>query len=177
MDAPKGKEKGTGWICSSSDLLSWRSGHPTPSFCFALSTFESKLVIVGGEEKGKATNKLWTSVDGIKWQSSLPPMPTKRLGPSVFSSNSPKCLIVGGGCLRGAREFSFKEVDVIEVFVDKQWFKVPSLSMYPSGYTPIYHTTLHNGRVYYVPQSSKAIYFCTVESLLASTKRGSKAAQ
>ena len=110
-----------GRVFMSSDLRSW-SESPAPSCFFALSAYDSRLVIVGGKEEGEITNKLWTSADGIKWESSLPAMPTKR---SVLSKDNPKCLIVAGGCLEDLRE-----VNVVEIFVEKQWSEVSRLPIW-----------------------------------------------
>ena len=64
----------------------------------ALTTYKSKLVLVGGAigNSDIATNELWLSGDGGKtWSQDLPPMPTKRTFPSAVSTE--ECLIVLGG--------------------------------------------------------------------------------
>ena len=54
----------------------------TPVYWFALTTYHSQLVIVGGRKYGgknvfgRRTNKLWTLSEDGQWQETLPPMPT-----------------------------------------------------------------------------------------------------
>ena len=51
----------------------------TPVYFFALTTYHSQLVLVGGTEyphDGPPTNKLWTLSEADRWQKILPPMPT-----------------------------------------------------------------------------------------------------
>ena len=50
----------------------------TPVYYFALTTYHSQLVLVGGREyvSGSRTNKLWTLSEDGQWQETLPPMPT-----------------------------------------------------------------------------------------------------
>ena len=144
-----------GRVFMSSDLRSW-SESPAPSCFFALSTYDSRLVIVGGKEEGEITNKLWTSADGIKWESSLPTMPTKRIVPSVLSKDNPKCLIVAGGCLEDLRE-----LNVVEVFVKEQWSKVSCLPIW----SRFSKATLHDGQVYILTPKDNTVCHCILESL------------
>lgn len=48
---------------------------------FALTTYHSQLVLLGGMSNDSVTilNELWVSDDGKSWQQSLPPMPTAPL--------------------------------------------------------------------------------------------------
>ena len=54
----------------------------TPVYDFALTTYRSKLVLVGGREyvgenvKGRHSNKLWTLSKEGKWEETFPPMET-----------------------------------------------------------------------------------------------------
>ena len=54
----------------------------TPVYNFALTTYRSKLVLVGGREyvgenvKGRPSNKLWTLSEDGEWEETLPPMET-----------------------------------------------------------------------------------------------------
>ena len=66
----------------------------TPVYLFALTTYHSQLVLVGGREYvaeyihvyGPPTNKLWTLSEAGEWQETLPPMPTPcGIGASAVS--------------------------------------------------------------------------------------------
>ena len=54
----------------------------TPVYNFALTTYRSKLVLVGGREyigenvKGRPSNKVWTLSEYGEWEETLPPMET-----------------------------------------------------------------------------------------------------
>ena len=60
----------------------------TPVTWFTLTTYHSRLVLVGGREyvgenvEGELTNKLWTMSEDDQWQEILPPMPM----PCTFAS-------------------------------------------------------------------------------------------
>ena len=63
----------------------------TPVHRFALTTYHSQLVLVGGKKyvgeivEGKLTNKLWTLSEDGQWQETLPPMPTPCSDASAVS--------------------------------------------------------------------------------------------
>ena len=73
----------------------------TPVSLFALTTYDSQLVLVGGVEyvgesqPGPLTNKLWTLSPQEQWQETLPPMKRKRYGASAVSYGD-HLLVVGG---------------------------------------------------------------------------------
>ena len=72
----------------------------TPVSLFALTTYRSQLVLVGGieyvgERPGPLTNKLWTLSEYDHWQETLPPMKRKRYGASAVSYRD-HLLVVGG---------------------------------------------------------------------------------
>ena len=102
---------------SSADLASWMVV-ATPSYYFALTTYNSQLVVAGGMDVAteEITNKLWTSSNGTYWQSTLPPMPTKRISASAMSLRHPECIIVAGG--EKSDDFP---CGIVEVYWEKQW--------------------------------------------------------
>lgn len=73
---------------SSTDSINWRA-FQTPASQYALATYNSEIVLVGGHEfsTGHITNSLWMSRAGIDWNLSLPPMPTKRCLSSAIHIN------------------------------------------------------------------------------------------
>ena len=89
----------------------------TPVYWFALVTYHSQLVLVGGweyvgeERERPATNKLWTLTENDQWRETLPPMTTKCWYPSAveFADN----ILVAGGMDEGRRG-----IDMVEVL---QW--------------------------------------------------------
>lgn len=71
----------------------------TPTYWFALTTYQSQLVVAGGVVVAtqEITNQLWTSSSGEDWQTSIPAMPTRRISASAIATENPDCLIVAGG--------------------------------------------------------------------------------
>ena len=98
----------------------------TPVYWFALSTYHSQLVLVGGREyvgegrDGPATNKLWTLTGHDQWRESLPPITTKRWGSSAveFADN----LVVAGGT-----DDEGQTIDIVEVYNGHHWAEVQCL--------------------------------------------------
>ena len=116
---------------------------------FALTTYHSQLVLVGGWTDGKKVlNTLWTSADGTNWQETLPPMPTSRYGAAVVntgSSGGPECLVVAGG----VREAE-KKLDTVEVLREGQWSTVHPL---PEPMHYCFQHSHYNGTIILVGQS------------------------
>ena len=150
------------YFSSIADLHTW-TALTTPTTDYALTTYHSKLVLVGGVESSTATitNKLWTGDTEGNWQTSLPPMPTKRYSSSAINVEGTECLIVAGG--KGEkREF----MNTVEVFIQEQWSAVQQ--PLPEEW-PYVKLCLHNGYLYVVGgfgSLSSAIFYCKVESLL-----------
>ena len=123
----------------SADFSSWKA-LAVPSQWFGLTTYNSKLVLVGGNEveTNKVCNKLWVSATGVNWQPSLPPMPTCRCCCTAVNPKSPECIIVAGGTCAANEALS-----TVEVFLNREWFSVQSLPR-PSDYLryAVFHTNL-----------------------------------
>ena len=92
-----------------------------PSKGYGISTYRSQLVLVGGLDPTtqQATNKVWVSDDGSKWESSLPPLPTARKDPLVVNTGSPEYLIVIGAEERN-----------VDVLMGEQWMSAQPLQKY-----------------------------------------------
>ena len=90
----------------------------------SLTIYQSKLVLVGGchPSTREATNQLLTSTTGRQWESSLPPMPTKRYGTSSVSTRCPEVLVVAGGL-----DSNDEVLDVVEVLQGDKWLTVDPL--------------------------------------------------
>ena len=96
----------------------------TPIQWYALTTYHSKLVLVGGRDpntrEATSANQLWVLDDQYHWTQPLPPMTTKRYKASAVSVGDH--LIAAGGC--GSYTCPLDEV---EMYDGHQWKKVHSL--------------------------------------------------
>jgi hypothetical protein len=137
------------WVADS-DYSDWKE-LDAPSHCSSLSTYHSQLVLVGGYINDRPTNKVWVSDDGYSWNTSLPPMPTARMWPTVVNTGTPEYLLVAGG--DPSRD------KVVEVLMEGQWWSLPSLpyTHFVYGAATIHGRTLHISGVY-----------CDLQALLAS---------
>ena len=147
---------------SSTDLRSWTTT-TLPYQGMSLTTYQSMFVAVGGLHPStiERTDLLFTSDTGLQWQSSLPPMPTKRSNTSSVSTRSPEVLVVAGGLGSGRRN-----LDVVELLLGDQWSTADPLPA-PCYYM---HSTLHDGNLYFmggVGQSDN-VYTCSCTSLISS---------
>ena len=147
---------------SSTNLHSWTTTC-LPYDCMSLTTYQDKLVAVGGRHRttGEITDQLLTSARGEDWQPSLPPMPTKRYSTSSVSAGSPEVLIVAGG--RGSDE---RQLHMVEVLLGNQWSTAHPLP------TPCHdmRSSLHEGNFYFTGgyKQRNTIYMCSCTSLIAS---------
>ena len=152
-------------LVSFSDLTSWVD-HSLPCQQCSLTTYHTQLVLVGGALPRRAlTNALWVSEDdGITWQTSLPPMPTRRSSPTVVNTQDPEYLVVAGG-EGGVVNGDWNTVTVkVEVFANGQWFTVQSLPNIVSGGAVL------NGYLYLLTDHGFIIH-CTLESLLHACRK------
>ena len=168
LDQPQGKHPCRGTLCvfslSTNKPASWYV-YDAPATDYALTTYNSQLVIVGGREfKGwtalrETTNKLWVSGDGGRnWECSLPPMPTKRYKALAMSvGRSLQCLIVAGG-----QKSNSDYLSLVEVLRERQWFVVRS----PNILRGATKSTLHRG--YWFLMGKFGCYCANVNSLLTS---------
>lgn len=135
----------------------------TPVHYFALATYHSQLVVVGGVEcvfsKQSCTNKLWM-LNEESWQS-LPPMKTKRQFASAVGHGD--YLIVAGG----EDEESMTDIlDVVEVFNGLFWAHTCHLPFQPF---PNMKNVVVNGQ-WYLTGGLKGVYFAALEVLIASNE-------
>ena len=145
---------------SIADLHTWTT-LTTPTTNYALTTYNSKLVLAGGKEISTATitNKLWTGDAEGNWQTSLPPMPTKRYSSSAINVEGADCLIVVGGVGKEG-----EIINTVEVLVQEQWSVVQQPQPMKQPYVKL---CLHNGYLYYVVGGLRSsIFYCKVESLI-----------
>ena len=129
----------------------------------SLTTYQSKFVLVGGlhHSTKELTNTLHTSATGRQWESSLPPMPTKRSRTSSVSTRSPEMLIVAGGW-----DLNGEALDVVEVLHEDKWTTFDPLPAPAYGMC----STLHDGNLHFIGGLNQGtnLYTCSCSSLISS---------
>ena len=154
---------------TTTDFTSWTVLQPPKGLeCFGLTSYNAQLMVVGGKERGKVTNKVWTSDSGTDWQLSLPPMPNGRVSPLATNTGpSPECVVVAGG-----KDISEKYRGDVEVLTEMNWHTVKSNLQTNRMYSCLFH----DGTVYcfvthqHLPSKAGIQYVaCSkLESLLAA---------
>ena len=147
----------------------------TPVYFFALITYHSQLVLVGGrefvgeDEDGPVTNKLWTSLLGLglgQWRETLPPMATKRYKASAveFTDN----IVVAGG-----EDNNWRNINIVEVYNGHHWAEAqylrPKLCYYMKSTILNGHWCLMGGW-----GQGKEVYYASLDSLVASCRPSEK---
>ena len=132
----------------------------TPTQWYALTTYNSQLVLVGGADPDtlEATNQLWVLNEQCHWTQPLPPMIIERYQASTVGLGD--YLIVAGGC-DGSND---GHLDVVEVYDGHQWMRAQSLPRACSWMK----TTLHEENWYLaggMGQGSE-IYHTSLTSLI-----------
>ena len=143
----------------------------TPVYYFALSTYYSQLVLVGGREyvgerrDRPATNKLWTLTGHDQWRETLPPMTTKRFSASAVEFAG-KIIVTGGA------DDKVRNIDIVEVYNGHHWTKVQYLPK-PSCFMK---STVLNGHWYLMGGvgQRKEVYYASLDSLVASCQPSEK---
>ncbi len=145
------------YVTTCSNLCSW-SSITLPKQSMSFTTYQSRFVAVGGRHpcSYEVTNKLWTSSDGLSWQSSLPPMPTGRCHASCVSGTCPEeFLVVAGGQRTGSIY-----ADTVEVLFRDAWCSVNAL---PSPCWNV-RSILHDGNLYFMGGWGQGFYAYTCSS-------------
>ena len=132
----------------------------TPVYNFALTTYRSKLVLVGGREyvrekvEGRPSNKVWTLSEDGKWEETLPPMETACDHTSAVSHGD-HFLVIDGDC---------KEV---HVYNGHHWAKAQHLT----EILVQVQSTVLNGDLYVTGSLlQNKIYSASLDSLIASSQ-------
>ena len=143
----------------------------TPVYLFALITYHSQLVLVGGREyvsegrRCSITNKLWTLIGHDQWRETLPPMTTKRQCASAveFADN----IVVASG-----EDDEGRNIDIVEVYNSHHWTKAQCL---PKPCRCMKSTVL-NGHWYLMGGwgQRKEVYYASLDSLVASCQPSEK---
>ena len=107
--------------------------------CFSLAAVNNQLVLVGGQQSGKRTNKLGVWNEQSKgWTHPLPPMTTACNSPSVITHN--RWLVVIGGTGDGDGTL-LSRVEILDTTESRQWFLAASL---PQPCTQVSPVTIGN---------------------------------
>ena len=128
----------------------------TPVYDFVLTTYQSKLVLVGGREyvdekvEGSPSNKLWTLSEDGKWEETLPPMETACSKASAVSHGDH--LIVVNGTMND-----------VYLYDGHDWAKSQPI---PETLKRS-NSTLVNDNLYVIGRSSY-VYSASLKSLIAS---------
>ena len=143
----------------------------TPVYWFALITYHSQLVLVGGCEyisewrERPVTNKLWTLTEHDQWRETLPSMTTKRRSASAveFTDN----ILVAGGT-----DDTGRDIDIVEVYNGHHWAKAQCLPK-PCHWMK---STVLNGHWYLMGGwgQGKEVYYASLDSLVASCQPSEK---
>ena len=152
---------------STTDLKSWIP-YDTPTYWYALTTYHSQLVLIGGcyYNSVAATNGVWVAGENIKWQVSLPPMKIRRSSSSAINTGRTQCIVVAGGYGTGRRLLKS-----VEVLTRGKWSSVKSL---PKPCTDA-KCAVHNGFLYLMGghELGTSVFYCKLDSLLSSSRSGS----
>ena len=135
----------------------------SPTHESALTTYQGRLVMVGGREVATGdTNKLWSLQDDGTWAEDLPPMPTRRRSASAVSSGHH--LLVAGGMGEDRRETA------VEVFDGKRWSTTEPLPK--PGFFDM-KSALLNGEWYLMGgwRQGRSVFSASVAALLASARK------
>ena len=145
---------------------SWSTLPPALVRLFAMGELNGQLVIVGGVTRQDVVIGKVQTFDSSsqKWEESIPPMPTARYSPAVFSQ--PSCLTVVGGA-----DQHEKKLSNVEVFIPQtsQWHKA---SPAPSPLSHMTTTVIHN-KCFLAEYYSTEVYQLCVSVHLATTTTGS----
>ena len=141
----------------------------TPVYQFALITYHSQLVLVGGREYvgegsvGPVTNKLWTLTGHDQWRETLPPMTTKRYRASAVEFAG-KIIVAGGQ--------DDKMSNIVEVYNGHHWTKAQCLPKPSSDM----NSTVLNGHWYLMGGGGQGtqVYYASLDSLVASCQPSEK---
>ena len=142
----------------------WDTPIDTPVYGFALTTYHSQLVLVGGleyisENKGKRTNKLWTLIKHGQWQKVLPSMPKLLLTVSAVSHGD-HLLVISS---------DYPNVNKVHVYNGHHW----ASAQHPPHWLSSIKSTVFNGHWYlmggYMFQSQETtVYSASLDSLIAN---------
>ena len=116
----EGSERGHArlYSCKPGGDGSW-TATDTPTYWYALTTYDSRLVLVGGcteYPSEQTTNKVYTMIDG-QFYEKLPPMKEKRRFSCAVSCGS--VLVVAGGLGGAGRQWLASES--VDVYNDGEW--------------------------------------------------------
>ena len=116
----------------------WTTLPPLPVIYFGLGQVNGKVVAVGGWKRsdGRSTNEVYTYDErSRKWKQTIPPMPTARYSPGVFSLQSALVVAAGGD----TSDEEYTDVYVVEIFKSdtSQWYRTDRLPTLCCDISPV----------------------------------------
>ena len=132
----------------------------TPVYHFALTTYKSQLLLVGGKllEDKKVTNRIWTLGEGtMPWKEELPAMLIKCHSASAIEYKDN--VIVAGG----AQKATQSDIDVVEVYNGHSWSYAQSL---PKPCSDI-KSTIYNGHWYLMGKWGSDVHYASLEEVVS----------
>ena len=92
---------------------------------FSMAVVNDQLVLVGGREADKRTNRMgvWNE-QSKRWTHSLPPMITACYSPSVATHNNRWLVVIGGA---SDAEIELSRVEILDTTESLQWYLAASL--------------------------------------------------
>ena len=155
------------YSCKSGSDGSW-TATDTPTYRYALTTYDSRLLLVGGIEypSKQFTNKIFTMIDE-EFKELLPPLKEKRCSTSVVSSGS--VLAVAGG-YDGSNTGSVN-LSSVEVYNSGQWTAGQSLPEACFDMKSVFHGDkwiLIGG---YRQRTTCKVYCVSLQSLVSGTEQ------
>ena len=154
-------------LSSDTELASWTSlSVPGDITNFGLGTYHSQLVLAGGwiSSENKCVTDVWASDNGTIWQQSesLPPLSVACSMPAIINTGSPEYLIVTGGY------DNIQPHSRVDVLIEKQWVSVQPLPKPSYRRLHVLWLTIHNGNLYVTRNSVDSVFYCRLDSLLAT---------
>ncbi len=142
----------------------WHTLPPYSTSCFAMTTINNRLVVVGGRNRERSDSKLgeWLS-DSNQWTHPFPPMSTPRCVPSATSYKH--WLVVAGGNHGVRIQASVEVLDLLNM----QWSTGPST---PTPWGSMKSTTIEDtwylmgGECESLVRSSPDVYSVSLEALV-----------
>lgn len=115
----------------------------TPVYGFALTTYHSQLLLVGGKEyvhenvNGQPSNKVWTLDEDGHWQETLPPMETElSVGPAtsyrdhLLVINGSEVNVYNGHCWTRAQDLPERLYLANSVVIRGHWYLMGANNVY-----------------------------------------------
>ena len=133
----------------------------TPVYWFALTTYHSQLVLVGGWEyvgedsDGRPSNKVWTLGEDGQWQTTLPPLETTCTDASAVS--------------HGDHLFVIDSLQGVYIYNGRYWAEAQHPAFTTFLTVPSFISSTVIDGCWYVMSSNCEVHYASLDSLIASS--------